>query len=382
MDEQHRRGSRSRRRALVALTTCVLLGLPLGAGAPASAAPAGWTPPAVLVPAPATPDLAATSAGDSTWVFAGDRVLRGVRGRWTAARTPYRGARMLSATADATGAVVAFETLDRGVPQHRGHQLLVGRRSWSGRWSTPVEVAQPVNSGPLPPPALLAQGGRWRAFFNEADCVDTACGGNVVFEVTDTGARRRLASVPGGRGELEGQLVPLDAALLPGGVVALVGRDDDSLDGGSAVRDRGPLWFGRGEAGSWRFALLDPRTDVTSSDVVGRDGGLFVAYGRPGQVVERTSDGRRWAAPRTLPASGRPRGVLTAVSLGRQFLAWSDDRGLHLASRTRAGTWSSTTVTRAGRPRSLALTAVDGRATVVYGVTTAGGLEVRAQSQR
>ena len=368
-----------RRRACLVLTVGALLAVPLGASAPASADVTAWTPTTVLLGAPATADLAATSAGDTTSVFAGDRLLRGVRGRWTSSRTPYRGARVLAAVADATGTTVAFETMAAGVPPHRGHQLWVA----SSRAGRRALVSQPVNSGPMARPALLVRDGRWRVFFNEAECVDTACGGNAVFEATDTGSRRRLATVPrDAPGSYEGRLDPLDAALLPGGVVALVGRDDDSLDGSAAGRDRGPLWFGRGEGVSWAFAPLDPRTDVTSSHVVGRDGSLFVVHGRPGQVVERTSDGRRWAAPRTLPATGRPSGMRTAVSLGRQFLLWSDDAGLHLASRAIPGAWTSTTVTRAGRPRSLGLTAVSGKATVVYGVTTARGFEVRARTQR
>ena len=378
MDEHHRRGPRRRGRALVGLTTCLLL----GAGAPGAAATSGWTPPAVLLPAPASPDLAATSAGDSTWVFAGDRLLRGVRGRWTAGRTPYRGARMLSATADATGAVVAFETLDPVVPQHRGHQLLVGRRSWSGRWSTPVEVAQPVNSGPLPPPALLVQRGRWRVFFNEADCVDTACGGNGVFEVTDTGARRRLASVPGGSGEMQGRLVPLDAALLPGGVVALVGRDDDTQDGGTGrARPRSAVVRTRrgGVLG------LRPARPPHRRHVVGRRRARRrpVRRLRPPGPGRRAHDRRQAVgsaadAPGVGPAARRAhRGVARPPAPGLERRPRPAPRLAHAP-----GAWSSTTVTRAGRPRSLALTAVDGRATVVYGVTTARGLEVRAQTQR
>ena len=368
------------RRAGLVLSIAMLLGTPVLLTGLTSPASGTWTTTRVLLAAPASPDLAVTSAGDATFVYAGDRLLRGVRGRWTSTATPYDGARMVAGTVDATGTYVAFETMLKNVPQHAGRQLWVGARSQDGRFSQPKKIAQPVNSGPMSA-AVLARHGRWRAFFNEADCVDTACGGNGLFEVTDTGTRRRIASVPSSSGNLEGQLRPLDAAYLPGDVVAIIGRDDDTLEAGSSIRDRGPLWFGRGVGTSWGFAPLDARSDITSSDVIGRYGGLFVVYGRPGQVVDLTSDGRRWASPRSLPARGRPAGVRTAVSLGRQFLAWDDAAGLHLASRAVAGVWTTTTVTRAGSPRSLGLTAVNGKATLIYGVTTAKGLEVRSRTQ-
>jgi hypothetical protein len=288
---------------------------------------------------------------------------------------------VLASTADGTGTYVVFETVDR-VPFAKV-EVWVGTHARSGRFSSPRRITGSPNQSVRSTAAVLARDGRWRAFVSLPGCVDTACGSNQVLEVTDTGASRVLTSQPNdGSGNFVGTFRPLDAAYLPGDVVALIGRDDDSTDAVSPVRDRGPLWFGRGAGTSWPFAALDARTDITSSDLVGRYGGLFVVYGRPGQVVDLTSDGRRWAAPRTLPATGRASGVVTAVSLGRQFVAWDDAAGLHLASRTLPGPWTTTTVTRAGQPRSLAVTAVGGKATVIYGVTTVRGLEVRSTTQR
>lgn len=97
------------------------------------------------------------------------------------------------------------------------------------------------------------------------------------------------------------------------------------------------------------------------------------------------------------PRDGGPRGALPTAA-GPHLHAALHDLALP-TFRQYARTWDWAVVlgdlpadgtrrtagrgaTRAGQPRSLALTAANGKATVIYGVTTAKGFEVRSRTQR
>jgi len=339
------------------------------------------------MPAPASNVAAATtdpSGATVGYATGSDGIwfIKRVGGLWTRTKTPYRGKVMDTAT-DNTGTYVAFT--DLGTSSSSVEALRVGKRLASGRYVPSRVIASPFSWFPVfRSAALLASGGHWRVFYDYLGCSDV-CGENRLQETDDAGRTWDIPSVPANLGEVT-VFTRLKAAWMPNGVVALMGVTGGiDANTGGAQTTGGDVWFGRGTGhgyNGWAFGRLDRRADTTDVDVVSRYMTLFVTWGRPGTVMTITNNGRAWSAPRALPAAGAVAGTRTAVSLGHQYIAWSDSTGLRLAHRVLYGPWTTTTLTRAAQPRSLATTASSGLPTVVFSVQKVAGIEIRALTQR
>jgi hypothetical protein len=136
----------------------------------------------------------------------------------------------------------------------------------------------------------------------------------------------------------------------------------------------------------WPVGPIETEFQVLVNDpqLVSRYGRLYAAWIAEDIVYTAHYDGRAWSVP--VPSVGTGHDVTAlrqSISLGRQFLAWSDSTGMYVAERALGGgAFTRTLLNRAGAPTLAALGTSRARATVLFTVTVApDSTELRARQQ-
>jgi hypothetical protein len=337
-----------------------------------------WQPAVVLVPHPAGTESVVGAAGSDGLMhaFARDKggtvlYLQGTGTRWSRTPTPYRGY-VLAAATEGTTSYFLFDPIGPFVGGSFGYgSLWLGVRTAAGRYLPARQIAATAAEG-VTSAALLVRGGHWWALWTLIAAGDTPIG--LLMSTTDSTPTRRLAEYVGGMSEVTAAwTTQTDAAVL------LVAGN-----WGADLRAPGALLFGHGSGtGPWVFPSL-PGVGVPGllgvpagrlPKLVSRYGLLYAAWAGPRQIYLAHYDGRAWSRPATsvrLAVDPTWPGVLAlqqAVSVGHQFIGWSDTSGMYVAEAPLSGPWTRTGFGHAGEPLLDAMTASTAKATLLYTVT-------------
>jgi hypothetical protein len=357
-------------RRIILLCAMVLLSVFSVVVAPGTAGASGqWRPAIVLVPHPAGTVEAGGAYGADGLLhgFTTDRggtilYLQGTGARWSRSPSPYRGSVLATAVEGRTTYVLFGE---------RGYVRL-GVRTAAGRY-LPTRQISP-KSGALVFPleftgaALLVRNGHWRAFWTGNAYLGHQLTISGVWTRADGADERAL--IDGSVGIASRVAYSIAAAWLPDGRAALLVAAPDNPDSDAPPA----MQFGVGGSGAWTFAPLNwPGAGASHPQLVSRYARLYAVWAVNPHIYTAHYDGRTWSAPATSPELTTGPGVTSvrqSISLGQQFISWSDATGMYAAERgLDGGHWARTLLNQAGSPTLDVLSANRARATVIYTIS-------------
>jgi hypothetical protein len=377
-------------RRLILVVCLVVSGVVL---VPGTAGAAGsWRPALALVRPPAgTAAVAGEYGADGLFHgFTTERgqaqtvlYLQGTGARWARSVSPYRGL-VLAAAVDGGATYVMYEPpsggLSLGVRTAAG-KYLPARGLWTLPPGDPLENrnVQLVYTGAR----LFVHNGHWQAFWSGWSPSVRQSAFSGAWTRSDTTRYARTLALDSTDEGFDISFFQMDADRLPDGRVAV-------LLAGSLDRK---MSFGVSGPGGWTFSNLPWPTGqveqefqktVTRPQLVSRYGRLYAVWIADDIVYTAHYDGRAWSPP--LPSVGTGHDVTAlrqSISLGRQFVAWSDSTGMYVAERALGGgSFVRTLLSQAGGPTLGALATNKARATVLFMVTVApDSTELRTRQQ-
>ncbi|MFL6136750.1 MAG: hypothetical protein ACJ74O_03005 [Frankiaceae bacterium] len=277
-------------------------------------------------------------ASPSTWRFDGRDPA------WTAVKAPIA-AHVMSVTGDSTGVYLLYAATD-------GIHL---RKRWPHGAVTDRRLsARGLGTHIVPTGDVVARSGGWWAVWTE-NSHPSGFGQTDLYQARTIGAdlsRTRLTT------STEWSDADPQLALRPGGGAVLVWDRQPVAESTIAQVMKGTTsggpWHVAGFTGTSGLSWL-PDVAVTATSTA-------ITWTHDGTVRYSDDAGGAWH-PRTLGSGDAPR---IARSAGRTFVAYDDHGYVRLATRGTGGTWATTTVTPLQGRYVHAVTAYQGRATVLY----------------